>query len=287
MSLALLLLLLPPLCAAGEAPVLQEDITIRGKAARGPGVRMPGPAADAAVVQEVVGSLGVLRPEAASRTVKLPLQATARRLARPFPQPPFLSFTPSPPVRCERWTFAVRSGSEVLWRTEGAGVAGERLEWDGTGPSGEMAARAGGRYGFRFTCLREGLESVIESEEVDLPSLAFREFIGEQRLEVSNGRLFLDDGAALGPQAEPFLAAMADRMRRVAMPEGRYQLILYQPQPRSGLARRRARAVARALAQKLVISPSQIEVDLQTAGRRGDAAVCVLPPEQGASVRLE
>lgn len=262
-----------------DASLIRQDITIKAKNAGGPPVRAI-PPAPGPLMREVVESLELFRKEQGSEPAPVKLDATRRRLEQPFPGPPFLAFKPredSPAY--DRWTFEVLSGSEVIWRHSGYEPLSEPLEWDGTGFSVAMAARAGKSYRFRFTASSRGEEYVLHSESIELKSLTYRELTGERRLEVSNSLLFVRGQENFGLDSDRYLAEMGDRMRRSPMGESPYKLILYQKKPDSRLAKARAFSLARYFSKYLVVSPSRILVSLESERGRGDSTACLLPPE--------
>ncbi len=293
MSVSLLLgaLLAFPGAASGaegeEAPsVIKQDITIKARGAVGPPVKLPPPAAVPQVLDEVVDSLEIFkrRQEGGVPVVKLP--ATRRRLESPFPKAPYLIFASKSHVDYDRWIFKVLSGREEVWRTSGEGGVRDFLDWDGSGPSGEMISRVGRSYRFEFLGWRGGEEYSLASESIRITSLSYNELLGGIRLEVSNGIIF-GKGARISKEGLRYLRVMGDRMRNARMEEEPYRLVLYQKSPRFRQARRRARVLRDFLSKHLLAAKSRIVIDVRSLGKRGDVLVCLLPPEMGETFNLE
>lgn len=266
-------------------PHIREEVTVRSKASAGPGAQVPPPRADKAVVDQVIRSLDVYksRHEASPAQVRLP---GAARLSRPFPEPPYLVFSPrAVAVPYESWVFEVLQGSELVWRTEGQGRLKERLEWDGSDSSGASAARLEKAYHFRFTGKSGGERFILTSEPVSLKSLVRREYLGDVHLEVANSALFTPGKASFKDGAMDYLTVLGERMRRANL-EGRpYRFLLYSSGPSAPLAQSRAENLRRHFSKSLVINPGKIQVDILAAADRGETMACVLPPEKGASIR--
>lgn len=275
-------LLLAAALWAAERELIKEDITIKAKgAAAGPAVAVPPPAADRAILREALESLDVYRAEHRAAAGLVRMDAARRRLERPFPEAPFLSFDASLAApRFERWGFEVLRGDDVLWQASGAGPA-PRLEWDGSGAGEKLLARVGEQYRFRFVGWVGGEERALESEPVRLTSMAYKEFMGDQQLEVANSLLFESGSARWAPEAGKYLAAMAGRMRRVAVKDHLYRLVVRNGTPA------RAKALRRELARQLLIAPERVVVEVASEGERGDVTAVLLPPEKGAALRLD
>ncbi|HVE14169.1 MAG TPA: hypothetical protein VNI01_12290, partial [Elusimicrobiota bacterium] len=84
--------------------VLSQEITIRGRGPSGPEVSMPAPAMDAQAIDEVIRSLELYK--GAAPMSKPPRAAgPAKRVAKPFPPPPYLVLDASAVTQpCNRWT---------------------------------------------------------------------------------------------------------------------------------------------------------------------------------------
>lgn len=268
---------------AGRA-VITQDIKITGAAA-GPALPLPQPGADPAVVEEVVGSLKIMSQDHAARAPSVSVPGS-EKLSRPFPESPYLVFSPrSVAAPYDLWTFEVIEGNlETLMRQDGTGRVMEPIEWDGTGPSGDDAVRVGKTYFFRFTGRRGPERFVLTSEPVTLKSLALREYLGGTRLEVANAELF--EGAALKKSAGEYLRVMADRMRRVENKDA-YKLQLFAAAPESPLAKKRAAALVKWLADALLVNAARVQVTRLSAGARGDITACVLPADRGDTIGAE
>ncbi|HAM34465.1 MAG TPA: hypothetical protein DEB40_13820 [Elusimicrobia bacterium] len=260
-----------------DAPLLQEDITIKGKKAGGPRLKMPAAAADDAVIREVVDSLDVIRKEPDSHVVKVPLDATAKRLSAPYPRAPFVVFSLKKILDYDEWDFQLLDDERVIFRIKGSLESAERVEWDGRDDADRMAAVAGRSYHFRFSGSKKGEEYVLESESVALNSLSFLDFSGQEHLEVSNSQLFYENEHNFLPQAARYIEALADRMCRITPSQGRYQLTLYQPKPRSSLARKRAQILSKNLSKRLLIAESRLPIEILPVAERGDVLAVILP----------
>ncbi len=286
-ALALLLVLCASASTAKpkDQALIEQDITIKGRGAAGPAVQVPEPTADAAVLKEVERSLDIYNEEQKTQAAPVSLETTLRRLAQPFPEAPFLTFAPRSAGRMDRWQFQVLEDGIAIWHTEGAGRLSQRLDWDGANAAGEMTARVGPEYRFRFTGRRGADDLALESEPIRLRSLAFKEFMGEQHLEVDNTLLFVPGKASFAATAADYLNELSRRMRRSVLKDRPYHLVLFQADPQAKLAVARANALKTHFAKQLVIARARVSVDLQTSGRRGDVTACVLPPEKGAAIR--
>ena len=265
------------------AVVIHKDVEIR-TAATGPALSLPQPRPDRAVVDEVVDSLKVMRQEHSARAATVP--GSAQKLSRPYPQAPYLVFSPrAVTAPYDLWTFEVIGhGNEILWRQDGTGMVREPLEWDGSGPAGDDVVRIGRTYFFRFTGRRGPESFLLTSEPVAFKSLALREFLGGARLEVANDELFTPGAAALKPGAADYLRPLSDRLRRLETKEG-YTLEFYQAKPESALAGKRAAALRHWLADALLINAGRVHVKPLTLGTRGDVTACRLPAEKGDTIR--
>ena len=284
----LLILLALSVQAKEDASIIKQDITIKGKSAAGLPIAVPEPSADPAVVNEVINSLDVIAKPHEAAPIEIKLDATSRRLRRPFPEPPFLSFAPKNGGKAyDRWTFEVLEGETVLWKTEGEGAMIERVEWDGTGTSGAMAARAGGRYHFVFSGRRGSESYSIASRPIELKSLGFKETLGGFNLEVDNRLIFKPGKSAFSDESKIYLDEIADRMRRVNLKDQIYRFALYQEKPESPLAKARAAALVKFFSRYLLISPSRITLDVRSVRDRGDSFSCQLPAEMGETFRTE
>lgn len=265
---------------------ISQEISIKAEGVAGPSIQVPRPRPDKEVVDEVVRSLDLYKGEHKGEAPGLTVPAGSRRLSRPFPEAPYLVFNPSAvQAPYDSWIFEVVSGAEVVWRTEGAGRIKEPIEWDGTGSAGDTVIRVEKAYRFRFTGKNGPAEFAIASEPVTLKSLSYREYLGETRLEVATSALFARGKAAFGAGSDEFLAVIADRLRRVDAVGSPYRFLLYDAAPKAELARARARKLKDYFSKLLLINPKLVEIDVLTAGARGESAVCVLPVEKGSAIR--
>lgn len=268
-----------------DASLIRQDITIKAKSAGGPPVQVPPPAPDKAVLNEVIRSLDVYaRPHKAGPPA-VRLEATEERLARPFPEPPFLVF-PSRHSDYDQWLFEIFSGDDFIWGMKGE-AAEDKPEWDGTGRTGAMAAVAGKSYYFQFTGRKGGQDFTLSSVAILFRSLAFKEALGDVHLEIGNFLLFKPGKSAFTEGADLYLREMGSRMRRVNLRDEPYRLELYQDKPGSKLAKARAAALSRFFSKYLLISAARISVDIRPIGERGDATACVLPMEPGAMIKMD
>ena len=269
-----------------DKAAIRQDVSIRSKGA-GPVLRLPPPGPDKAVVGEVIASLDIMRRDHSLRASPLAASGLSKRLNRPFPVPPFLSFSPhSVNAPYDTWVFEVISKGELIWRQDGAGRVEERLDWDGTGTAGEFSARVDQTYYFRFTGRRGAETFSVVSDPVTLKSLAFRETLGAMRLEVASRHLFKAATGAFSPTAGDFLKPLGDRLRRAggSLP---YKLEVYDSSGEAATAKKKASALRRWFADYLVINPAQIEVDVVTSAGRGEAVACILPAERGEKFKIE
>lgn len=264
-----------------------QEITIKGKGPGGPPVKLPPVAPDPAAADEVARSLKIMRGEHKAPVPELRIPGgPVKRLARPFPEPPYLVFDPRAfPQPHERWVFEVLEGARVVWRRSGHGRATETIDWDGADENGRFAARVGQAYHYRFTGTQGGEELSLTSEPVGLNSMLYRESLGDVRMEVGAAMLFPTGKAKLLDSAVPYLQALSDRLRRVNSKEGPLRLTLFQRAPGSKAAQRRAKAVKDFLVKSLLVHPSRLEVDVSESSDRGEVLAAGLPPDGGAVIR--
>ncbi|MFA6028729.1 MAG: hypothetical protein WC969_02615 [Elusimicrobiota bacterium] len=292
--LAALLAAAPPAAQDDAKPgeaVVRQDITIKGKGPAAPPARVPPPLPDAAVVDEVVESLELYRGERRTELPKLRLLALQRRLDRPFPEAPFLVLSPRAATQSfERWSFEVfceGRGERALWRADGSGRLVEPLEWNGADALGRTILRAGDRCRFLFAGVNAGARVVLESEPVETSSLAYRDNLSTLRMEAALGRIFPPGSSEPYPEAADYLAPMAERLERSLPPGAPLRLELRQKAPDSALAQRRAEELVRALSNDRVLSRERFRVERMAPGERGEVVACELPPDKGATIRLE
>jgi hypothetical protein len=272
--------------------VVSEDFVIKGKKAGGPAVWVPQPGVEKPVIDEVIQSLDIVTKDHKPSLPRLQIPAEVRKLHRPFPTPPLVSFDPEGFARPYReWMFEIVDASDerVVWQTEGTRRVVETVTWDGRDGQGHMAARVGGRYYFRFTGTKGDEGSTLVSEPVEITSLDYTESMGNTRLEVANSLIFGEKSEKLLRSAAEYLNLMAAALAR-AHPKGKdagYQLELHHPSPEGKLAKARAKTLRSYLSAYLVVMPSKIAVDVQPPGERGDITACVLPPGKGAAIRPE
>lgn len=284
---AVVLLQAQPVQADRDKTDMTNDISIKVRGSGGPPVELPSPAAEKAIVDEVIDSLNISKAPAAGAPATAKLPGGSSRLERPFPAAPFLTLSPrSVTAPYDQWTFEVFEGSELVWRQSGTGGLAEKIEWDGSGQAGDLVARVERSYHYRFT--GSGRSSfIVTSEPVRLKSMYYKEYVGDQHLELSNEVLFQKGSAKFGKDAAGYLAALAERMRRAPLREQSYKLLLYSSEPRGKLAAARAAAMRRRLAKDLLINLKKVDVDTLSVGPRGDTTVCVLPAETGDTIRVE
>lgn len=283
-----LLALLLAAAAGAEEAVVSQDIVIKGKAAAPPPAALPPPAADPAVLDEVLGSLDVLKTDHAASLPKLRLEALRQRLELPFPEPPYLLFAPRRmPFPYSHWRFEVLGPERVMRRTEGVGRLAETLEWDGTDALGRMRALLGERYRFRFTGLKGKEEFSLESEEVELVSLAYKDNWGVLHMEVSNPLLFAARGAELSEKAPDYLGPVAARMGRAPLEGKPFPIRLYQKRPGTQEAQARAQALVKFFSSALLLNASKFQAEVLALGERGDVCEFLFPAEQGSRLGAE
>jgi len=267
---------------------IQQEISIKAEGSAGPKITLPPPRGDKEVVDEVVRSLDLYKNDQKAAAPGLTVPAGSRRLSRPFPEAPYLVFTPNAvQTPYDSWIFEVISGAETIWRTEGLGRVKEPIEWDGSGSAGDTVVRVEKSYRFRFTGRNGPGEFTIASEPVTLKSLSYREYLGETKLEVASSVFFAKGKAAFAEEAEPYLTIFSERLRRVDLKDQTYRFVIYDREPKRALAKARAEKIRRYFAKQLLITAKRVEVDVLTAGARGEAVVCVLPAEKGASIHNE
>lgn len=271
--------------AEEKESVVSQDIVIRGKGRTGPPLPPQPAKPEKPIYEEVLRSLDLYRRDYTTTAPKARVIGVSRRLSLPFPEPPYLVFSPKAfPARYERWIFEVFADGVPVWKAEGVGEVEGRLSWDGNDAAGQIVARIGQAYYFRFTGLRDGRESSVSSDPIELRSMQYRENLGGIRLEVSNSLIFAAERAAFLDSAAPYLLELAGRLRRFNPKDKPYLLILYHREPGSKAARLRAAALKRYFSRELVVNPANVLVELHSIGGRGDVAACSLPPEEGARV---
>ena len=266
--------------------VITEDIAVRARGGAA-ALPLPAPGAGPAVADEVAQSLRIMTSRHAVRASGSALPGAAARLARPFPGPPFLAFSPrSVSAPYDLWAFeVVMDGHEVLWRQEGTGRVVEPIEWDGTGPSGDDAVRVGRSYSYRFVG-RQGADAfTLASDPVVLNSLALRELLGGMKLEVANDVLFKPKSAEFADGASDYLRELADRLRRAAAPQTGYALELRSTEPGAALTAKRAKALRQRMADELVINSALVKIETLSTGVRGDVTSVRLAAERGETIR--
>lgn len=268
---------------AADSETAVGEVSVRSAAPVGPAVQVPPPRADRIIVDEVIRTLDLGRSAPLSQqaaTGRVP--AANKRLSRPFPEAPFLTLSPGTiDAVYDGWSFEVLIGNEVAWKTEGPGELREAVEWDGAGAADDIAVRVDAPYSFRFIGRGDGAPIVLVSEPVAVKSLMHRDYLGTTHLEVSTALLFEKGTASFSLEAGAYLVALAERMRRATMGGEPYKFTLYEEKPASPLAQKRASAVRRHFSKELLITLDRVQVETLTAGRRGRALVCVLPPEKG------
>ncbi|MBI4386795.1 MAG: hypothetical protein HY551_05385 [Elusimicrobia bacterium] len=282
--------------------VISEDITIRGRAPReaalGP---LPAPPSKAAA-REVIQSLRIYKNDYRKGGATIRIPETLRRLDRPFPEPPYLTFpTRAFPRPYKRWRFEVFEQTRIVWRIEGdtrgdpdsggetdeaqarpSTSVPEEIAWDGLASSGRLAIRVGEAYGLRFTGIDGKREYSMASEPIEFTSLALPQGFAGTRLEAANALIFIAERAALAETSQPYIQEIADRFRRYSPKAEKYRFVLYQENPRSKLAAARSSALRRQFADILLVNPSRIAVEVLGWGERGDVLACVIPSETGA-----
>lgn len=272
--------------SAADADTSMGEVSVKSVAPAGPAISVPPPRADKAVVDEVIKTLDLGKSAPLSQTAATGrVSAASKRLALPFPEPPFLSLSPRAiDAAYDGWSFEVLDGNDVVWKAEGPGELREPLEWDGTGLGGDTVARVDSPYSFRFVGRGDGAPIVLVSEGVKLASLMYRDYLGSVMLEAASGVIFKKGKAEFAGTAQAYLLAFAEHMRLASMGGEPYKFTLYEDDPKSQLAKARAALVRRRFYKDLLVAPEQVKVDVLTAGRRGRALVCVLPPGKGDTI---
>ncbi|MBI4677039.1 MAG: hypothetical protein HY748_05595 [Elusimicrobia bacterium] len=286
LSLAVAALMAAPAWAAGPgasekpeegATLIRQDVTIRSKTVAGPDVKAPRPGPAPAVLREVIESLEIYKREHPGEAQLVKLGATLRRLGLPFPRPPYLVFALKKDMDFDWWRFEVLDGGVLVWHTAGEGPLYGKLEWDGTGYSGAMAAQVGRSYRWSFSAALGKERYGAESEPIVLTSMAYGEALGTGHLEASNGLVFEPKTAQFAKDAKAYLIPMANKLRASRMADQAYKLTLYHADPGSPLSKARAAALQKFFSQYLVISPTRVEVEVRSSRERGEALDCPVP----------
>jgi len=289
MKTALILLLALTARAASTKSELSQDITIKARTAGSAGVQVAPPTASKPIIDEVLRSLSLGRGATAPAAERIRAGGDAARFARPFPEPPFLALSPANIVAVyDEWEFVVLDDeSDIVWKSDGVGMLNEKIDWDGGGPDGRLAAISGRSYRYRFTGRRAGRAFVIESDPVPLKSFTHREYAGETRLEADAALFFTDGKADFKKEAGVWIDALASRLR-LGEPrsDGNYKVELSAKDVRGKTTQSRAKALSRRLAKALVVAPERVVVSLMPA-MRGEAVSAFLPPSKGAALRVE
>lgn len=254
---------------------IEQDITIKSKVSGGPAVLVPSPRADKAVVDEVIRSLDISRGKGKSTHFRIP--AASQHLSRPFPEPPYLVFTPRLiETSYDEWTFEVFEGNKPIWRASGKEPLKDKISWDGLSSDGADAMRVEAGYYYRFTGRRGSEEFVLSSEPITLKSLVLRRYTGTH-LEVSNSLLFEPGKSALKGEAQDYLITLSQRMRKTNLQDDFYRFVLYDQNPEGPVAKARATALRKYFSTDLVINPKKIKISVLPVADRGDVTVCILP----------
>ncbi|MBI5624164.1 MAG: hypothetical protein HY924_10325 [Elusimicrobia bacterium] len=259
------------------ATLIKQDVTIRSKSAAGPDVKTPLPGPAPAILQEVLESLEIYKREHPGEFQRVRLSATQRRLSLPFPRPPFLTFTLKKDMDFDWWRFEILSEGQVVWHTAGEGKLWGKLDWDGTGYTGAMAAQAGKPYRWSFTAAQGKERYAVESEDISLKSMVYGEALGTGHMEVSNELVFEPRTAKLGQDAKAYLIPMADKLRASEVGESAYKLTLYHPDPDAARATAWAASLQKFFSQRLVISPARVDVEVRSSRERGEVTDCPIP----------
>jgi len=269
--------------AESRTPVVSQDITIRARPPQGAPIPQPPPMPGKPVADEVLRSLDLYKAAYKEQAPKVRLSAGSLRLEKPFPAPPYLLFyLDTFPRPYDHWLFEVLADGKTVWSKEGARSKDgkpDRVEWDGSNDAGNFIARVGQAYGFRFTGYSGKEGYAVESEDVELNSVAFPDGPAGTRLEIANAVLFPSDGAAFLEGGKAYLQEMAARARRVNPKGEPYRFFLGQKDPASPLAQARARGLAAFFSKELLVNPGQVIVESQPLDRLGDVASCVIPRE--------
>lgn len=271
----------------GGKSAISSDITVRSKAG-GPSLSVPPPAPSRPVVDEVLSSLTLGRGTGGPGVETIRVVPEDARLARPFPEAPFLALSPENiRARYDSWTFEVIDAEGIVYRTEGVGRLDGAVIWDGSRTDGRLAVTPGQSYRYRFSGQRGGRAFRIESEPVTLKSFTRREYVGETRLEVALSEVFEPGKPVFAPQAARYLDSMAEQLRTCEQrADGSYKLELYVSQPLSKSAKASAKALAERLSKSLLVAPQRIAIAVLPV-ERGEALAAFLPPSKGASFRQD
>ena len=206
-----------------------------------------------------------------STQFKIPVYS--KRLSRPFPDPPYLVFSPHLiETPYEEWIFEILEGDKIIWRIKGNEPLQEKITWDGLSSDGAEAMRVETGYHFRFTGRRSTEEFILISEPIMVKSLVLRRYVGTH-LEVSNSLLFEPGKSALKGEAQDYLITLGRRMRNTNPRDDSYRFILYDEKPGSLLAKARGAALKKYFSEDLVINPKKIKVQVMPVAERGDVDV--------------
>ncbi len=287
--IAAILLIAASAHAAPKPRELNEDITVKARAAAGAGVQVAPPAASKPVIDEVLRSLTLGRGATVPAAERIRSGGDVSRFLRPYPEAPFLALSPANIAALyDEWSFEILDDQgEIAWKSEGVGVLNDKIDWDGSGPDGRLAVVAGRSYRYRFTGRRGGRAFVVESDPVPLKSFTHREYAGETRFEAEISLFFEDAKAASAKSADEWIDALSRRLRSgEPRPDGNYKVELAMKDLRGRLAKDRAKLLARKLAKALVVSPERVIVSLMPA-LRGESVSGFTPPSKGPALRIE
>lgn len=287
--IAALLLLAAAAHAAPKPKELNEDVTVKARAAAGSGVQIAPPSASKPVIDEVLRSLTLGRGRLAPAAERIRTGGDVARYLRPYPEAPFLALSPANIVALyDEWSFEVlEDAGDIVWKSDGVGMLNDKIDWDGTGPDGRLSVVAGRSYHYRFIGRRAGRAFVIESDPVPLKSFTHREYAGETRLEADIGLFFEPGKAESAKGADEWIDALSRRLRSgEPRADGNYKIELAMKDLRGRLAKDRAKLLARKLAKALVVSPERVIVTLMPA-LRGESVSGFTPPSKGAALRIE
>jgi flagellar motor protein MotB len=175
-----------------------------------------------------------------------------------IPSTPVATFYPEPEPgrKIESWDLTITDFQGSPFQTfEGNGAPPHRLEWDGRSSDGRML-RTGYPYSYVFSQTDKGTNTYNHAGvSFRLPALDYDD--GDDRvLELSGNELFQRGDAQPRSDAERWLVKATDIMRQ--HPYSPFEVVCVAEDAQ--LAEARATAVAKFLAQQLVLPQEQIEV---------------------------
>lgn len=263
---------------------VNEQITVKSHTNLGP-LPVPPPSPTKALIDDVLSTLSFSKEKSSVETVRV--SPDVSRLALPFPDPPFLAFSPENiQANYDSWTFVVLNESEKpVWTSEGTGHLRDQVEWDGRGHDGRIALVPGHSYRYRFTGVRGSKKFRVESERIQFRSFSRPEVVGQKLYCVWSDVLFEANSDQLGPDAGTYLDAMLDAWRASGQPAGTIYRGDFHFLTSRSLAAARLAELRKHISDGLLVPPARIQIDL--APGPGDFLSVDIAPPEGATLRIE